>query len=306
MLAAGKGRRIELLSRSLPKPLLPVLDRALVDWQLAALRAAGVRAVTLVIGHLGEKLVEHVGDGSRHGLAVRTVEQGEPRGIAHALLAAAPHLERAFVCLLGDVYFEPGDLLELVRVFCSGAFDGVLAARADDDPREFARNYSVELDGRGLVRGLIEKPGETRGLLRGVGLYVLCPAVLIAARATPPSALRGEQELTEALQRFIRGGARLAAVEIGGHDVNLTEPADLLRANLQALASSGRESFVDPSARVEPGTSLERSVVLARAHVPAGTRLVRSLVLPDQVLEPGSYSDALFAGGTRISCAGRW
>ncbi len=311
VLAAGKGRRLAPVSSALPKPLLPILDRPLVLWQLEALQRAGLVEVVLVVGHLGDRIASTLGDGRALGLELRYVEQREPHGIAHALLAAGPLLTRPFVCLLGDVFFEAQDLARLVREFLERGPDGVLAVREEADPDELARNFSVALDGEGWVRTVVEKPPPERGRLRGAGLYLFRPELLSAARATPRSALRGEHELTDAVQLFIEGGARVAAVRLAGRDINLSEPAHLLQANLRALALSGRPCFVAADARVDPGGSIQQSVVLSRARVAAGAHLLRSLVLPGETVGPGRYEDALFAAGRVLSCAprsgaGRW
>jgi dTDP-glucose pyrophosphorylase len=303
VLGAGRGRRLGALAQALPKPLLPVLDRPLVVWQLAALRQAGLREVVVVIGHLGQRIVAELGDGRMLGLRLHYAEQHEPLGIAHALLAAEPWLERPFVCLLGDVFFEPRDLSRLVRAFDARAQDGLLCVRREPDPGELARNFAVELDEHGRVRQVQEKPAPLPGRLRGAGLYLFTPGILAAARSTPASALRGERELTDAIQRWIEGGARLGTLELEGCDVNLSGPADLWRANLRAHELEGRGCFVAGGASVASGCALERSVVLAGARVAAPARLLRCLVLPGEDVPAGDYADALFAGGERISCA---
>jgi len=303
VLAAGRGRRIERLAPGVPKPLLPVLDRPLLAWQLAALRSAGAREVALVVGHLGQAICAAVGDGARFGLEVRYVEQEQLLGIAHALLCAAPLLARPFVCLLGDVFFESGDLATLVRAYEPG-IDAVLGVRAAQDARELARNYAVELDPEGWVRRVVEKPGDGRIGLKGTGLYVFGPSFAEVLPDTPRSALRGEYELTDAIQLHLERGARVRSAALVGPDFNLSGPEDLLAANLHALALAGLPRWVSPLARVEDGARIERSVVLEHATVRAGARLEETLVLPGEVVPAGSYRSAVFAADTVFSCAG--
>ena len=296
MLAAGKGRRIERLARDLPKPLLPVLDRPLIAWQLAALAGAGVREVALVVGHLREAIVARVGDGSDFGLSVRYVQQEEPLGIAHALQRAVPLLTRPFVCLLGDVFFEAGDLELLVRALEPGV-DAVLGVRTERDPRQLARNYAVELGEQGWVRRVLEKPADGRTGLKGVGLYAFRPSFADVLRDTPQSSLRDEYELTDAIQLLLERGARVRAAPLAGRDFNLSEPEDLLAANLHALRLLGLERWISPLARVEGGARIERSVVLERATVASGAVLEQVLVMPDQDVPAQSHRCAVLAAG---------
>ena len=86
ILAAGKGTRIQPFSDHYPKPLLPVYDRPLLLWQVEAMRELGITDILIVIGHLGHRVVQALGDGSRWGVRIRYVEQEETLGIAqHAL-----------------------------------------------------------------------------------------------------------------------------------------------------------------------------------------------------------------------------
>jgi dTDP-glucose pyrophosphorylase len=298
VLGAGRGRRFEFLTRTLPKPLLPVLDRPLVLWQLAALRALGVREVVLVVGHLGHEIEAVVGDGAELGLSVSYARQAQPLGIAHALACAAERLDRPFLCLLGDVYFETADLARLTAAF--DGVDAVLGVRAENDPREVARNFAVTVDEAGWVRAVEEKPRDARAGWKGVGLYLFRPSFLEVVATTPPSALRGERELTDAIQRYLESGARVRAAEFRGRDFNLSGPADLLAANLHALALSGKESWVAADARVEEGASLSQSIVLARARVARGARLERVLVLPGERVPPGDHREVVFAAGEAV------
>jgi glucose-1-phosphate thymidylyltransferase len=303
VLAAGRGQRFGGFAGELPKALLPVLGKALVVAQLEALRALGVRESVLVVGHRQERIRALLGDGASLGLALRYVEQPEPLGIAHALGCAAALVTRPFLCLLGDVVFEPADLAR-VAAGLAGA-DAVVGVRAVEDAREVARNFAVERDAQGFARAVVEKPRQPRPGWKGIGLYAFRPEFLELARATPPSALRSERELTDAIQRHIEAGARVRAVACEGRDFNLSEPADLLAANLHALERAGLERFVEPSAVVAPGARLERAVVLAGAEVAAGAELVRALVFPGERVPPGSYADAVFCGGAVLACPPR-
>ena len=90
ILAAGRGARMKSLTDALPKPLIPVAGRSLVERHLENLRRAGVREVVINLGWLGGKLRETIGDGHRYGVRVQYSEEGWPAlesggGIFHAL-----------------------------------------------------------------------------------------------------------------------------------------------------------------------------------------------------------------------------
>jgi NDP-sugar pyrophosphorylase family protein len=303
ILAGGRGRRFEPLSSQEPKALLPVLGRPLVAHQLASLAAVGVREVVLVSGHLGARLRAFVGDGHAFGVSLVHVEQAEPLGSAHALVCAAPWLTRPFLCLLGDLWFAEQDLARLCAAFGRGA-EAVFGVRAGDGAEELARNYEVVLASDGSVRAVREKPPAGAGL-RGVGVYAFPSAFLAAARATPRSALRGEHELTDAIQLHLERGGRARVVAFEQRDFNLSGPGDLLAANLAALARGELAAFVDPAAELGPGVELEDSVIGAGATVAAGAKLVRVLVLAGERVPAGVHRDTVFAAGQAVPVVAR-
>jgi len=90
------------------------------------------------------------------------------------------------------------------------------------------------------------------------------------------------------------------AVPCRGRDFNLSGPADLLAANLHALALSGKENWIDERASVDSGASLARSVVMEGAHVERGAHLERVLVLPGERVPPGEHRDVVFAVGEAV------
>jgi NDP-sugar pyrophosphorylase family protein len=107
ILAGGLGTRMRPRTETLPKSLLEVAGRPFVDHQLAWLAAHGVSSVVLSIGHLGEKVEAHVGDGARFGIPVRYVREGATlRGTAGALRLAAEQgaLDDEFLVVYGDSY----------------------------------------------------------------------------------------------------------------------------------------------------------------------------------------------------------
>jgi N-acetyl-alpha-D-muramate 1-phosphate uridylyltransferase len=107
ILAGGLATRLGPLTKQTPKSLLEVAGRPFVHHQLERLRDQGVTKAVLCLGHLGERVVEAVGDGSAYGLEVTYSFDGpELRGTAGALRRALPLLGPAFFVLYGDSYLE--------------------------------------------------------------------------------------------------------------------------------------------------------------------------------------------------------
>jgi NDP-sugar pyrophosphorylase family protein len=107
ILAGGLGTRLGAIAKTIPKALVPIAGRPFVDYQLAWLARNAIDSVVFCVGHLGARIVEHVGDGAAFGLAVSYVEDGEAlRGTGGALRRAldAGVLAEAFFVLYGDSF----------------------------------------------------------------------------------------------------------------------------------------------------------------------------------------------------------
>ena len=302
ILAAGKGSRIRPFSETYPKPLLPVLDRPLLVWQIEAMVGLGIRDITIVIGHLGHRIVQELGSGEQFGARLRYVEQNEMLGIAHAVGQLEPVVERPFLLFLGDIFFETRDLGSMLDQFRREGVDAVLAVKREQDPAAIRRNFTVALDERGFVTRVIEKPRHPRTDLKGCGLYLFDAAIFDAIRRTPRTALRDEYELTDSIQIFLEYGYGVVAADVIERDLNLSTPRDLLELNLHAMERAGFDCFVAESAQVDPGATLERCVVMSGARVPAGAELVECCVLPSERVSPGAYRRAILAGGRAVDC----
>jgi NDP-sugar pyrophosphorylase family protein len=128
VLAGGLATRLGARAVKSPKVLMEVADRPFADWLLERLASFGYEDIVLCIGHLGQLVREHIGDGARYGLRIRYAEDGpRPLGTGGALRAAAPLLEPAFLVTYGDS-FLPFDYAEPLRVLegCDDC-DGVMS-----------------------------------------------------------------------------------------------------------------------------------------------------------------------------------
>jgi len=284
VLAAGKGTRIRPFSERWPKPVLPVLGRPLIEWQVESLAALGVREVLVVIGHLGFEIVRALGVGERFGVRIRYVDQGPTLGIAHALGQLEPHVDRPFMLLLGDIVFVRTDLAAMVEVFGARA-RGVLAVKPEDDPAAIRRNFVVVEDAAGRVTRVIEKPRHPPTRLKGCGLYLFDPTVFDAVRRTPRSAMRDEYEITDAIQIFLDDGHEVRACRCVEDDLNLSYPEDLLAINLALL---GEDVLLGDGVRLPAGSAVERSVVMAGVEADGPVTLRDCLVFPGTRLAAGS------------------
>jgi NDP-sugar pyrophosphorylase family protein len=103
IMAGGRGTRLLPYTTIIPKPLMPVGDRPILEILLWQLRAAGIREVVLSVGHLSHLFRAYFGDGRRLGMRIKYVEETEPLGTAGSIGLALPHLGGNFLMMNGDL-----------------------------------------------------------------------------------------------------------------------------------------------------------------------------------------------------------
>jgi dTDP-glucose pyrophosphorylase len=277
ILAAGKGTRLQPFSERYPKPILPILGKPLLQYQIECLRELGVHRIIIVIGHLGFEIVRALGDGRHLGVHIEYVDQSRTLGIAHAVSKLEPLVDRPFMLFLGDIFFVHDDLERMVAMLDRDDVRGVLAVKDEPSIEAVRRNFVVREDGEGFVKRVIEKPQHPPSRLKGCGLYLFDPVFFDAARRTPRTAMRDEYELTDAIQIFVDDGHRVRAARVIRDDLNLSYPADLLDINLKLL---GDQSLIGKDVRLPPGCRVEHSVILDGATVTHPIAIRDALVFP--------------------------
>ncbi|MEK7510772.1 MAG: sugar phosphate nucleotidyltransferase [Patescibacteria group bacterium] len=219
ILASGRGTRMGALTDMVPKPMLRVAGKTLIDHKLDALPPE-IDEVIIVIGYLGEVIREHYGD-SHAGRRIRYVQQIEINGTASALWLARPLLSGKFLVLMGDDIYPQEDIER-----CIATDDwSVLIERTDT----MAQGGSMVVSEEGFVLGIEE--GDHRGKpgIMNTNMFVLDERVF--AQEPIPKALGSDeyglpQTVVEASKRF---GIPLHAIDATSW-IQITTPEDLERA----------------------------------------------------------------------------
>lgn len=153
ILAGGKGTRLREVSAELPKPLVPILGKPVLEYQVECLRRSGVTDIVLVVGHLGELIRQHFGDGGRFGVRIDYFTETSPLGTAGCFAELRARLPERFFVLYGDVVLDVD--FERFLAF-HDEHDGTISllVHPNDHP---ADSDLVDLDGDGVVRGFLRK-----------------------------------------------------------------------------------------------------------------------------------------------------
>lgn len=300
ILAGGHGTRLRPLTFSGNKHMLPIANQPTLFYGLRDFASAGIRDVGIILGPIQEGIRESIGEGSAFGLRVQFIHQGDPKGLAHAVLCARDFLgDEPFVMYLGDNLLQEG-VGGFIRAYEAAHPAAVVGVTPVPHPEQYG---IVELEGDRIV-SIEEKPSRPRSDLALIGVYLFTPAIHSVIERLRPSK-RGELEITEAIWGLVESGQAVLPRRVNGWWKDTGRPEDLLEANelvLRGFADEpprvegpvpagvriGRGVRIGPGSRIHPGAEIEGPAILgsqvtigARTRVGPGTALGNGVSLDD-------------------------
>ena len=241
ILAAGVGKRLHPITLEMPKALIPVGTRPLMEHVLLGFKAAGINKVGIVTGHMADKVESYFGDGKRLGIEIAYRRQPVPEGTARAMLLFRDFGEDGdFMLSYGDVLLaDPANYAKFVAFHKRGGFDLSITCNEEADPCDGAAVY---LDGDRVTR-IIEKPprGTSSTNLNSRGVYLFPPSFMETAAAIPASP-RGEYEITSGIETALASGLSVGGFVVSGFnsDVGTHERLKEADEEMTRRARSGR------------------------------------------------------------------
>jgi mannose-1-phosphate guanylyltransferase len=249
ILAGGEGTRLRPLTSTVPKPVVPLVDRPFIAFMLDWLRGHGVDDVIMSCGFLASGVRNVLGDGSAYGVRLRYVEEPRPLGTGGALKFAEPLLDERFLMLNGDVLTDLDASAQVALHEQRGA-RATLALTPVEDPSAYGL---VRTRPDGEVTGFVEKPApdqiDTRNI--SAGIYVLERSVLELLDADSPASIERDvfpRLVGEGLYAYVSDGYWL---DIGTPERYLEGTFDILEGT---VATPVTERMGDGFVCVEPGT----------------------------------------------------
>lgn len=302
---AGKGTRLRPHTHLVPKPMLKVAGRPVMDWVMDRLEGLDVTELIFITGHLKETVEAYAKD--RYSIPCRFIEQQVQDGTAGAINLARPHVTGPVLIIFVDTVFE-ADLTLINRTDA----DGIIWAKEVEDYQRFG---VVVTDADGYMTRIVEKPSTPISKLANIGLYFIRDVAALWAGiddvlAAPTN--KGEYYLTDAFQRMIERGSRILAAEVGGW-YDCGAPGTLLETNgiLLEHGAARRRDFpgvvISDPVYIEDGVTIERSTIGPNVSIEAGTRITDStirntIIGRDAVIGTSSLDGALL--GNRVTVTG--
>jgi len=233
ILAAGKGTRLNPLTVTKPKHLLPIAGKPLLARTLKILADIGLKDIGIVVHYYAEKIMNIFKDGSEYGVKIKYIYQETLNGTGGAVEIAKEFLEgNECLVVYGDVTLDKAVLEDFIKFFEREQPDALILGVRVSNPKEFG----VLITKGNTLINILEKPKgiEVESNLINAGIYLFKPKVLDALKEIGYSD-RGEKELTDALRVLSKKGKVL--VFDGGSNwwYDIGRPWDLIDANKKFL-----------------------------------------------------------------------
>jgi mannose-1-phosphate guanylyltransferase len=324
ILAGGEGTRLRPLTSTVPKPVVPLVDRPFIAFMLEWLREHGIEDVIMSCGFLATSVRNVLGDGSGLGIRLRFVEEPDPRGTAGALKFAESMLDERFLMLNGDVLTDIDLTAQIAQHERSGA-RATLALVPVEDPSAYGL---VHLADDQSVSDFVEKPSSDSidTNLISAGAYVLEREVLELVPAQRNVSI--EREVWPLLiGNGLYGYASDSYwLDIGTPERYLKATFDIIEGNVHtAVTERLGEGYlaIDPDSRADgrviPPAVLERGVHVAKgAHVGSlvvlgegvevgeGSTVERAVIMNGAEIGAGcTLRDCIVAAGCRVGEGGQ-
>ena len=228
LLAAGRGTRMGQLTRDVPKPMIEVRGKPVLQHIVEGLRGAGVREFLIVVGYHANAICEHFGDGPRFNIDIKYATQAVQDGTGRVVDLARDFTENLpFVLSYGDILVEPRNYKRIVDL--DDDVEAIVSVKRDED---VSKGGAVFVNERMELVDLREKPkpGEPTSPWYNAGLYAFRPSIFEFTSKLQPSP-RGEYELTDAIRDLARSGKKVQALELQGEWADVRDPEILEKLN---------------------------------------------------------------------------
>ena len=265
ILAGGKGTRLKPFTNTIQKQVFPLANKPILHYIMEKITQTGISEIGVIIGPNKDQIKNALGDGSKWNAHITYIEQDEPAGLAHAVICAKDFLKNdPFLMYLGDNIIST-DLTGFMLDFVEGNMSSIMTVKVSD-PSKFG---IIEVDERGKIERLVEKPKVTKSNLGIVGIYAFTNKIFNAIAQIKPSA-RGELEITDAIQKLMHMGEPISYRVITDAWIDTGNIEAVLEAN--ALILDGITSDVK-------STPDEKSTIKGRVIIEENCKITNSVII---------------------------
>jgi len=286
ILAAGDGTRMQPLTASMPKSLLSVAGKPLIQHMLETLKACKIKDVTILVGPGRRRIEQEFGDGSDLGMNLDYLVQKKPLGTANAVGIASKTINEPFIAINGDIILNKKTIKNVLDAHKKNKSMMVTGFEVDN-PHE----YGVFDVKKGKMLKVAEKSKRPPSNLANAGIYLFTPEVFDFIDKTPKS-IRGEYEITETLN-LMAAKNDIYCETFEGQWMDVGRPWNLLGAN--KLLMENLKPKVD--GEIQPNTTIEGDIILGKgSRILNGAYIIGPVIIgentdigPNCYIRPSTY-----------------
>ena len=301
ILAAGQGTRLRPVTLTMPKPLVPVANKRLIEYAIDTIKGAGITEIGIVVNNLESPIVATFGNGDGLGVHLEYIVQEEQLGLAHAAGLCRDFVgDEPFAMFLGDNIFQD-KMSDFMRDFPKSEADASIVLTEVLDPTRFG---IAVVDENGKIERVVEKPKNPPSNLAIVGVYLFRKSIFDAIAKIKPSD-RGEYEITDAIQQMIDDKQKVTPYTIQGWYIDAGKPEPIILANQLVL----EDLPYSPPPTADSGKIEGNSEVSHRVIIGENSRIIDSVVrgpviIGDNTIIQDSYVGPYTAIGNKCRIEG--
>ncbi|MCZ3364970.1 MULTISPECIES: bifunctional sugar-1-phosphate nucleotidylyltransferase/acetyltransferase [Methanobacterium] len=284
LLTAGEGTRMRPLTLTRPKTMLQVGGKPILQYNLEALRDAGIKDIIMVVGYKKEAIEDYFEDGSSFGVNIDYITQEKRLGTAHAINSARDMIDDEFIVLNGDIIVDPELIVDLIVKYESEETSSILMLTEVEDPSSFG---VVEIE-NDIIKNIIEKPapGEAPSNLINAGIYLFDKTIFDAIDRTEKSE-RGEYEITDSLKIQMNENKIVRGLKSNNKWIDVGRPWELLNVNEHFIS----EMEEDIQGEIEEGVTIHGKIILGKnSIIRSGTYILGPVFIGEGCdIGPNSY-----------------
>lgn len=285
-LAGGLGTRLKPITDNLPKPMVPIMGKPLLERNIEKLKRHGVDEILLSTCYKPEIIKNYFGDGSKLGVKISYITEDEPLGTAGAIRNAAKYIDDTFLVFNADILSDI-DISEMLRLHMERGARATIAVTRVANPSAYG---VIEHDENGFVTAFREKPKphETRSNLINAGTYIFEPEILDEIPAG-----RAVSVERETYPLLLQKGYRIAIYDRCSYWLDLGTPGKYLKAHKDILRGyhhlygvnfNEKRQYISPTAKISRSAKVIGPVYIGD-NVIVGPF---AFIGPDTVLGDGS------------------
>ncbi|TXC85296.1 sugar phosphate nucleotidyltransferase [Luteibaculum oceani] len=310
---AGRGSRLRPHTLTVPKPLIPIAGKPIVQRlveDIAGVCAEKITEIAFIIGDFGKEVEEKlIGVAESLGAKGSIYYQDQPLGTAHAIMCAADSLDGPVIVAFADTLFKADFKLD-------SDSDGIIWVNKVDNPSAFG---VVNLDQDGVIREFVEKPETFVSDLAIIGIYFFKDGAYLKSELQylldNDIKDRGEYQITDALENMKKKGTKFKPgkvdhwLDCGNKDVTVATNEQYLEfikdQKLIDSSVSTKNSVIIEPCYIAPGVSIENSVVGPHVSIGANTKIInsvirKSIIQENALIENKTLSNSMVGNHAKI------